>query len=419
MATPSAAAGTANPSPAPSSAGPAGATPVDDGLASILAGSPGTTKPPAKAAPAAKAGGADPAAEADDTDLEDQADDGQEDDGVENEGAEEGAAAEDDDTADDGQEDAGADDEGTEEDAEEEAGAEDDDPAADPKAKKNKTLDGKMDERIARARAKFTPELLPVFDGVINQVRAETSALKNQLAQVTPELETLRQANEALQQGAAPAIDGSNPLAQIKTETELATHLAQVRKGRTWALKHPKGGTIKVDDGKGGVIEQEISEERVGEILAETEEALQVHGPAQQAYLRDRQKWDRVLAAELPAAAKKDSPLRIQIDAALHRYPWLNQVAEGRMMAADLVIGAAIRAQQRGNAGKGTPAAGKPGATAPGARKPAPGNPPPVPGGQRPAKVPAKAKVNQERVKRFEQTGEDEGNGVLTSILTG
>jgi hypothetical protein len=403
MATPSAAAGTANPSPASSAA-----TPVDDGLAAILSG-PSAAENPEPDPSDPEPPDADPEDPADDSADPDPADPAEPEADPEPDPAPE---ADPEDPVD--PEDPEADPEKEEDPADPEP-----EPAEDPKKKKDPlaTLDGNLDENLKRARAKFTPEQQKVFDSAVSLVRPQLAALQGQLAQVTPELDMLRQTNELLQQGPVPVVEGGNPLAKLKTEAELATHLAQVRKGRQWALRNPKGGVIKLKDDKGNVVEQEISEERVGEILAETEEALQVHGPAHEKFLRDRRDFDRALAAEVPWAGKKGTPGHTQMEAVLHRYPWLNQTAEGRIMAADLVIGAAVRAQNRAARGKPAP---KPGASAAPGRKPnPPGNPPPVPGGQRPPRIAAAQKVTHERVKRFEKTGQDEGNGVLAAILTG
>ncbi len=409
MATPSAAAATANQA-ASDTAGQPGAnskaTAVDDGLASILAG-------PAKANedhedPEDAEDQPDPEDAADDTDAEDP-DAAASDDAASDPAEGDDAAAGDDAEAAD---DADAGEEPEEEDA---AG---DDTAADGK----KTLDGKLDENLKRARAKLTPEQQTVFDSAVKMVRPQLAALQGQLAAINPELETLRQTNEVLRQGPVATIEGGNPLAGIKTEAELATHLAQTRAARRWAQKkeNKDGGIIKVSDGKGGFVEQEISADRVADILIETEETLDVHGPAQEKFLRERREWDHRLTAELPAALKKDTPIGIQVEATLRRYPWLNEVAEGRVMAADMVIGNALRMQSRAARGKAAPGKnGQPGAPGGKTNKPSPGNPPPAPGGQRPPRIAGKTKVGQERVKRFESTGQDEGNGVLAAILTG
>lgn len=272
------------------------------------------------------------------------------------------------------------------------------------------------DAEIQAARKKLTPEAQKILDKTVGKIRGKMQAQRAELETATARLAELETENETLRSGQpAPTIATENPLGHLNTEAEITAYLAQQKKARAWALRHPRGGTVQITkDGK--PVDQEISEERVAEILAETEEALNDYGPARLKHVQDSAAWRGHVRQAYPFAADKKSPGYVQMQEVLRRYPHLKHYAEAEMMAADMVAGAALRMSRAQAAKKpaiaATPAVKKKSSTAP-------GKPAATPAGQRPPKVGAKLKTNREAHERFEKTGRDDDGAVLGAILSG
>ena len=263
--------------------------------------------------------------------------------------------------------------------------------------------DSKLDKEDEALRKRFTPEQQKAFDRAMQkkarkiiELKTDLQERESALAQKEHQLDELSKAAPA---AAAPTAD--NPLADVETETELEKRVQNARTLRRWALTHTDGSTIKEGD-----KEIEITKERVGEILAETEEFLQDHAPRRRELLRLRQTAETDALQAHPWLKDKNSRGSLEIETTLRQFPQLRAVPQIRLILADSVIGRLKRT---------TAAAAKAGTDA--TQRPIPKAPATPAGGNRPARVPGAAKATGKALETVAKTGRDPGNAALRAIL--
>jgi hypothetical protein len=254
--------------------------------------------------------------------------------------------------------------------------------------------EGLDDEDLATRKA-FTPEQQKRFDKALfkqrEKARQEKEALEAELtvAKATPP---------------APALPtADNPLADVATEADLDKRLAEVRNLRRWALTHPNGGTVK--DGDKDV---EITAEKAAEIVADTEELLDQHGPKRREFIRQNQAFEQQALQDYPWLKSRSSQGTVAVEAMLRQYGdvRLRDIPGIKGSLADLFVGQIIRAQSKQKAA--APAAGS--AALPKA--------PATPAGHRPPpKVSGVKKQAAGASKTLETTGADPGNATLRQLI--
>lgn len=255
-----------------------------------------------------------------------------------------------------------------------------------------------LDEEDRATRKAFTPAQQKRFDKALFKQREKS---RQQIEQLQQELA------EAKAQPPAPLEPTpDNPLADIASDRDLAAREREQRELRRWALTHPQGGTIK---GPKGDIE--ISAERAAEIIADTEEMLQVHIPARREFLRHNAQLEQQAVQDYPWLKAKNTQGAVAIDSMLREFGHmrLRDIPGIRGSLADLYIGQIIRAQNKRQAG-----------TAPAAKKGAPApKAPATPAGQRPPpKVAGAVKKTAGATKSLEDTGSDPDNAALGALIS-
>jgi hypothetical protein len=295
------------------------------------------------------------------------------------------------------------------EESDEETETSEDDQEADENAG-TKDQDEESDEETQSIRKKFTPEQQKLFDKALSKKAKRVIELRSEVEQARREAAEAKSERDQLKAGVVPNVvapTADNPLAGVTDEKALETKLQKTKELRRWALTHPKGGTLK-----SGEEEFEISEDRVGEIIAETEEVLNHHVPKRREFLRLRSFAESEAAKEYPWFADKASAGRVRIEAMLNQYPVLQEVIPDiRPVLADVITMQAIRAKNRQAAAASK---GKPGVSA--ANKSVP-KAPSVPTGARPPKVAGAVKAKTAAHKRLDETGEDPDGSALGALI--
>lgn len=277
----------------------------------------------------------------------------------------------------------------------EEPAAEDPDPA--------------LDDDDEETRASFTPQQQARFDkAMIKKARRitelKTSEAKHQ-ARVTELEQQLTQARSAPLPAAPTSAD--DPLADVEDEAKLDARLTEQRKLRRFALRNPNGAVLKDDKG----VEHEFSPERIGAILAETEEFIQEHAPARRQLLRDRGVFEAQAVTAFPWLKDKNSQGSIHIDNTLRDIgnKRLRDLPFIKLALADMLVGRNLRMAAAKKAASG------PGGKAAGTQPP---KAPATPGGAaRPGRIPGKSKDASAAAKRLAQSGDDPGNAALRAII--
>lgn len=253
-----------------------------------------------------------------------------------------------------------------------------------------------LDAEDLATRKAFTPEQQKKFDKALfkqrEKARQEKEALEAELFQ----------AKAAPPAPATPTAE--NPLADVTTEAELEKRLATVRNLRRWALTHPNGGTVK--DGDKDV---EVTAEKAAEIVADTEELLQEHGPKRREFIRQNQAYEQQAVQDYPWLKSKSSQGTIAVEAMLRQYGdvRLRDIPGIKGSLADLFVGQIIRAQSKQKAATPAAAAAKASAKAP--ATPAGHRPPP--------KVSGATKQAAGASKELKATGADPGNATLRALI--
>lgn len=251
-----------------------------------------------------------------------------------------------------------------------------------------------LDAEDLATRKAFTPEQQKKFDKALFKQREKARLEKSELEQ---------QLIEARATPPAPAVPtADNPLADVATEVDLNKRLAEVRNIRRWALTHPNGGTIKDGD-----KEVEISAEKAAEMIADTEEILQVHATKRLEFIRQNAELEGKAVQDYPWLKSKASQGSIAVGEMLRQYGdvRLRDIPGIRGSLADLFIGQIIRSQSKQKTAAGAPAATPPKAPA-------------TPAGRRPPpKVSGPTKKAAEASKTLKATGADPGNVTLRALI--
>lgn len=265
---------------------------------------------------------------------------------------------------------------------------------------------GEDDDADEETRAGFTPEQQRRFDKAmqkkarrIAELKASTGALE---ARVKEYEQALEQARTNPVAKTTPTAD--DPLADVEDERTLDTRLEEKKNLHRWALRHLNGAIVTDDKGN----KTEVSAERVGEILAETEDFIRDHVPARRQYLRERARFERDAVTAFPWMQDKNSQGYLRIEATLRELgdKRLRDIPFIKIALGDMLLGQQLRVREtKPNSGK--PVVGK---TAPKA--------PAAPGGAaRPAKISGKVKASSQAVRRLADTGADPGNAALRAII--
>lgn len=276
--------------------------------------------------------------------------------------------------------------------------------------------DTALDDEDREVRGGFTKEQQARFDKAVSKKTRRILELKTELR----EEQAAREAAEARAKdveksgGAARAVPtAADPLADIEDEAALDQKLTQTRQLRKFALANPDGAFV---DAKGNVLDvadpenppegaTHVGKKRIGELLAETEELLQQHGPARRAFLAQRATAEKQALADFPFLKDKKSQGYQAVEATLAYAPQLRSLPGIKHVLADAFIGRFVRMEEQKKAGARQPGAGTKKA-------------PPSPGGAaRPAKVDGKRKAAVTTGKTLADTGQDEGNAALRAII--
>jgi hypothetical protein len=302
--------------------------------------------------------------------------------------------------------------------ADDEAAADDNDEAApeEPAADDAEPAPEAGDDEDAALRAKFTPQQQKVLDKIIGKKAAKLQELRAQLEPLTQRAAALEQENASLKQGLPPpAATAESPLADVASESELAAREQNAIKLKRWLTSHRDGG--EMPDGKGGTVE--ISAERRDELLGEVDELLTYQAPARRQFLAARRQFDGQLRQIYPPLADPKHPASIQVDSALRMYGGrrIDDIPEAKLLIADAIFGMQTRMAQA--AAKAAPPASKPAALAATGKTPPP-KAPATPGATRvPGRVAPRVKAKAAALEKFNQTGRDDDNAALASLIGG
>lgn len=263
-----------------------------------------------------------------------------------------------------------------------------------------------LDADDVKTRKALPPAAQKAFDKAIGKKVRQIRERDEQIKTLQSEL-TEAKANPPAPIEATP----ESPLAGVTDTAALDKRLAEFRNLRKWALTHPEGGTVKVGD-----KDVEISRERVAEILVETEEMLQEHGPKRRQWIEQDRQLTQQATQSYPWLAQKNTPGYLAVENMLRQYGHvpLREIPGIRGDLADLFIGQMIRHQQKqqaaGKSGGATVAGGKKAAVVP----KAPATPA---GGARPPKVAGAVKQAGHASKMLEETGDDPDNAALGNLI--
>ena len=189
--------------------------------------------------------------------------------------------------------------------------------------------DAALDAEDKLVRAKFTPEQQERFDKAVSKKTRRILELRTELRdeqvareQAEHELESAR-ANPP----AAATATADDPLVDVETEPALDKRLAEARKLRRFALTNPDGTWIDKATGQPVADPEDpenppaslvrFTKQRLGQILAETEEILQDHGPRRREFLRARTTAEAAAIVEFPWLAKKNSQGSVAVEASV------------------------------------------------------------------------------------------------------
>ncbi len=280
--------------------------------------------------------------------------------------------------------------------------------------------DAELDEEDDETRASFTPAQQKKFDAAQAKKTRRILALREELQEEKQLRETAERERDEVRSNPPTALipSAENPLADVEDEAKLDARLGDARKLRRFALANADGAYV--DTKTGAVVELELEEgekapegiahfskRRIGEILADTEELLNEHGPKRRKFLQDRTAAEADAVQEFPALKNRNSQVALDVEAQLRRSPALRSVPGIRLILADAFIGRHARAKAKAALKLG---ADKPGA---GERKapPSPG------GGTKPGKISGREKVALGAQQTLAKTGDDPDNAGLLAIL--
>jgi hypothetical protein len=282
--------------------------------------------------------------------------------------------------------------------------------------------DAALDDEDKGVRAKFTPEQQERFDKAVSKKTRRILELKSELADEQRERERiaaeLEEARKSGPPASAPTAD--NPLADIEDEPKLDAKLADARKLRRFALANPDGAFI--DKKTGEVVEVEdpesapdglvrFSKKRIGEILAETEETLQEHGPKHRQFLQQRAAAEADAVRTFPWLKNKSSQGYVAVEATLRQAPQLRSIPGIKGLLADAFVGRAMRLGAQQQQQQGAAKGGKLGTESSRKAPPSPG------GGARPPRIDGKRKAAGGALETVATTGDDPDNAGLRALL--
>lgn len=285
--------------------------------------------------------------------------------------------------------------------------------------------DAALDDEDKGVRAKFTPEQQAKFDRAVSKKTRRILELKTELREEQEAREAAESRATELEKNPAPAavVSGDNPLAAIEDEPALDKKLGEARKLRRFALANPDGAFI--DQKTGEVVEVEdpenppqgvvrFTKKRIGEILAETEETLQEHGPKHRKFLQDRAAAEADAVKTFPFLKNRNSAGYSAVETTLRHAPVLRSIPGIKHLLADAFVGRMVRLQQQQAQKKGQKSGSSSDLRSPPSERKAPPSPG---GGARPPKVDAKKKVAGLAGKTLAETGDDPGDAALRAIL--
>lgn len=283
--------------------------------------------------------------------------------------------------------------------------------------------DANLDDEDKKTRATFNPAQQAKFDKAVQKKARRIIDLKTELEEEREARASAEKERDEVRSTPPTAIAATadNPLAAVDDETKLDDELTKARKVRRFALANPDGAYV--DTKTGQVVELQLEEgekapegvshfskKRIGEILADTEELLNEHGPKRRTFLQDRAKAEADAVQEFPSLKNKNSEVALHVESQLRKYPALRAVSGIRLILADSFIGSHARAKAKAAAAAAKSGAGKSGD---GARKapPSPG------GGTKPGKISGREKVTQGAMQTLARSGDDPDNAGLLALL--
>lgn len=158
----------------------------------------------------------------------------------------------------------------------------------------------------------------------------------------TAEEETARLREQMAEANFQPT-SASGPLAKIDRVADLEATAANELRLHTWALRN-EGNADGADlpDGKGGTVHFEA--EQIRQIKANTFENLYQHVPARRAYLAEKTQRENEATQAYPWLNRIKEGDGAAVQQMIESRPYLRQGADYRLLAADAVVGAKLRA---------------------------------------------------------------------------
>ncbi len=135
------------------------------------------------------------------------------------------------------------------------------------------------------------------------------------------------------------APDAEQPLADVGTPAELQARIARAREIEDWALRHPDGAEIVIDD-KG--TKQFVEKEVVANHLANARQILNA-APAREQYLQMNANADRIAKAAYPKMFTTGTPENQQFQRVKAALPQLMRFPDYQLIIADAMAGKVAR----------------------------------------------------------------------------
>lgn len=263
-----------------------------------------------------------------------------------------------------------------------------------------------LDDEGKKARRGFTSAQQKIFDKEMAKKRASVREAKTELATKTAELEAAQAELATAKETPlpAPTPTAANPLAHLTSPAALDEHVASIRTWRRWCNLNPEGGTTGPD---GKELAKEITAADVRRYLADSEEEILTHAPAQAAFLKEQAGAEAKAVGLYPWLKNPHAEQSVRVKAILRAAPQLATVADIKLILADHIANS--QARQAAAAKPAIPAQKKPANRAPA-----------TPGGSAPPpRIPGARVAASRALRTFRQTGRDDDNSAITAALNG
>jgi hypothetical protein len=209
--------------------------------------------------------------------------------------------------------------------------------------------EGPIDEIVEAdgKRFKLPPEVQASLNARFAELTAKRKVAETQLAELTPQLETLKAERDqfkAVAEGkiAAPvriAPTVEQPLADVTSMEELAARVQHAEQKKLWCMEHAKGAEIR----KNATSDETVflSEDEVREHAAEAERVLMA-APKRAKFLQEQAAETAPIREAYPDLYKPGTELNTTMQNVKANLPWLTALPNGDAIIAHAIVGEAL-----------------------------------------------------------------------------